>query len=115
MGQNNIYTEIVLIHTTTSEQQKTVIQAAASEVERWGRYCPGFLSSTFHSSEDELRVVNYAQWRSRTDWEQFVRHPEGETLKRKMLAAGVDWSQGESRGYSVVRSIGVPDETQKEQ
>ena len=61
------------------------------------------------------RKTLIGQWRSRTAPKQFVRHPEGETLKRKMLSVGVDWSQGESRGYTVVRSIGVPGETQKEQ
>lgn len=40
------------------------------------RRMPGFVSANFHVSEDRDRVVNYAQWRSRADFDAMRAHPE---------------------------------------
>ena len=36
---------------------------------------PGFISANLHVSEDKTRVVNYAQWRSKSDLEAMYRNP----------------------------------------
>ena len=39
------------------------------------RTVPGFISANLHVSEDKTRVVNYAQWRSKSDLEAMYRNP----------------------------------------
>lgn len=40
---------------------------------------PGFVSATFHVGHGGRRVVNYAQWRSREDWQGGTRDPDDVT------------------------------------
>ncbi len=36
------------------------------------RHRPGYVSANLHVSDDRTRVVNYAQWRSRADFEAML-------------------------------------------
>jgi len=45
----------------------------------------GFVSANIHKSLDGTRVVNYAQWRSKDDFEAMVKSPE---VAPHMKAAG---------------------------
>ncbi|WP_343952843.1 antibiotic biosynthesis monooxygenase family protein [Nonomuraea longicatena] len=36
---------------------------------------PGYVSANVHLSDDGTRVVNYAQWRSKADFEAMRAHP----------------------------------------
>lgn len=38
----------------------------------------GFVSANLHLSADRKRVVNYAQWRSRADFDAFQKNPEAQ-------------------------------------
>jgi heme-degrading monooxygenase HmoA len=49
------------------------------------KHQPGFISANIHKSFDGTRVVNYAQWRSREDFEAMRRNPEAGS---HMAAAG---------------------------
>ncbi len=40
------------------------------------RRMPGFLSANIHKSLDGTRVVNYAQWRSKEEFEAMLANPE---------------------------------------
>jgi len=71
-----------------SDEQEPLIAAIVGEVERWVRHRPGFVSSTFHASLDGRHVMNYAQWRTRADFEAFTADPETERLGRAIHAAG---------------------------
>lgn len=37
---------------------------------------PGFVSANLHKSIDGTKVTNYAQWRSREDFEAMLQNPE---------------------------------------
>jgi heme-degrading monooxygenase HmoA len=50
------------------EQQQALIDGVADEVERHFKQFAGFVSASFHASEDGRRVINYGQWRSKEDW-----------------------------------------------
>jgi hypothetical protein len=39
------------------------------------RHLPGFVSASIHASLDGTRVVNYAQWRSREDFQRKLADP----------------------------------------
>ena len=50
------------------EQQQALIDGIADEVERHFKQYAGFVSASFHASEDGRRVANYGQWLSKEDW-----------------------------------------------
>lgn len=37
---------------------------------------PGFISANLHKSLDGTRVVNYAQWRSKAEFEAMLQNPD---------------------------------------
>jgi quinol monooxygenase YgiN len=39
------------------------------------RFRPGFVSANLHLSTDRTRIVNYAQWRSRADFQAMLQDP----------------------------------------
>jgi quinol monooxygenase YgiN len=39
------------------------------------RHQPGFISANFHVSLDKKRIVNFAQWRSKEDFEAMPSNP----------------------------------------
>jgi heme-degrading monooxygenase HmoA len=56
-------------------QQPVFINAIADLVEQNFKSYKGFVSSSFHRSDDGRRVVNYAQWRSKQDWQDAFNIP----------------------------------------
>lgn len=47
---------------------------------------PGFVTANLHVSEDGKRVVNYAQWRSKTDLDAMYKNPEAQPHLKKAAA-----------------------------
>jgi len=90
-------------------QQEPLIAAVVAEVERWVRHRPGFLSSTFHASLDGQHVLNYAQWRTKADFEGLTKDPEGERLSAAIRAVGPQGGP-HAIAYRVARAI---DSTEK--
>ncbi len=50
---SNLFTEIVMF-TVAPEQQQELVNAIVSEVKRWVRHCPGFVSVNFHSIRESI-------------------------------------------------------------
>lgn len=68
---------ITLINTFTvkPENQQELIGLLDVATERAMRFRPGFISANIHRSLDGKRVVNYAQWRSKADFEAMLADP----------------------------------------
>lgn len=69
---------MVLINTFTVDPAKAdeLVQLLVEATEDVMKAMPGFVSANLHVSEDRTRVVNYAQWRSKADFEAMRRNPE---------------------------------------
>lgn len=69
---------IVLINvfTVAPERQDELVRLLVEATETTMRRIPGFVSANFHKSLDGARVTNYAQWRSREDFEAMLGDPE---------------------------------------
>lgn len=103
IAEDDTFTQIIVFTTTGPDQQDALLAAVLSEVERWVRHQPGFLSASFHRSHDGERVANYAQWRDRASFEAFARHPESGALGERIRAAGVEG--GDAHGYRIARVV----------
>lgn len=67
---------LVNVFTVQSEKQEELVDLLIEATERTMRHQPGFISASIHRSLDGRKVVNYAQWRSREDFEAMTRSPE---------------------------------------
>lgn len=104
--EDDSFTQVVQFEVDPG-QQDLLIQTVVAEVERWVRHRPGFLSSTFHASLDGHHVLNYAQWRTKTDFDGFTKDPEGERLSAAIHAVGPR-DGPHAVAYRVVRAIDLP-------
>ena len=69
--QDGAYTLAIEFETEPATVEE-MIEGIAAVVERSFAPDPRFVSASFHVSEDGRRVLNYAQWTSRADYEAFM-------------------------------------------
>ena len=100
---DDVFVMIVQLSVAPSDLQGLITDMTA-QTESWVRRCTGFISSSFHASEDGQRLVIYALWRSCADWEAAMKHPGQRGIGDALEAAGAEMF--EWRGYTVVRTIG---------
>ena len=78
---------LVNVFTVAPEDQQRLLDVLAEATEKVMNKMPGFVSANLHRSLDGTRVTNYAQWRSREDFEAMLEHPEAGVHMRE--AAGI--------------------------
>ena len=80
---------LINVFETKPEQQQALI-------EQWSRFTeevreePGFIGAALHRSTDGTRVVNYAQWRSDADWDNFLKKYHAQFATFGPLAERID-------------------------
>lgn len=67
---------LVNVFTVQPERQQDLVDLLVEATEGVMRRMPGFVSANIHRSYDGCRVVNYAQWRSREDFNAMLRDPQ---------------------------------------
>ena len=83
-----------------------MIEGIAEVVERWFGPDPRFVSASFHLSDDGRRVLNYAQWTSREDYQAFM----DDLAEEANAAIGEATQRGGARplgarGYAIRRIV----------
>jgi heme-degrading monooxygenase HmoA len=68
-------------------------------------YLPGFVSANLHQSLGGVRVVNYAQWKSKEDFENMLQNSEA----RKHMNEALSVPSLEPHLYQVV-SVYTPEQ-----
>ena len=72
ISQESNFVTLINAFDTTPEQQQAL-------VDQWIRFTeevkdePGFIGAALHKSTDGTRVINYAHWRSQTDFDDFLK------------------------------------------
>jgi quinol monooxygenase YgiN len=69
---------VVLIDTFFVKPGKTdeLLQVLIKATDDVMRHQPGFISANLHISLDKTRILNYAQWRSKEDFERMQQNPD---------------------------------------
>ncbi len=67
INENQFFTVLVEFEVPPQHQQE-LIDAICDQVEEHIKNETGFVSASFHASDDGRRVINYAQWQSKEDW-----------------------------------------------
>lgn len=73
-GQNVL--TLVNVFTVKPENQQKLVELLIEATEQTMRRLPGFVSASIHNSLDKRKVVNYAQWRRREDFEAMTQNPD---------------------------------------
>lgn len=89
---------LVNVFTVSPEQQQKLLDMLVEATETTMRHLPGYVSANFHRSLDGTRVINYAQWRSREDFEAMLANPEA----RAHMAPITKLASAEPHLYEVV-------------
>ena len=66
---------LVNVFSVRPENQQKLVDMLVEATDKTMRKLPGFLSASIHRSLDGTRVVNYAQWRSKTDFDAMRQNP----------------------------------------
>jgi hypothetical protein len=67
------------------------------------KHLPGFVSTSIHKSADGARVVNYAQWRAKSDLEAMLNNPEAQAHIRPIMTI----AQSDAHVYNVVETVSM--------
>jgi quinol monooxygenase YgiN len=69
---------VALINTFYVKPEKAdeLVKLLTKATDEVMRHQPGFISANLHISLDKTRVVNYAQWRSKEDFERMQQNPD---------------------------------------
>ena len=86
--EDHLVTVINVFETKPEQQQELIDQWIRFVEEVTGE--PGMIGAALHRSTDGTRVVNYAQWRSEEDFENFVQKYREQMEARRPLAERVD-------------------------
>lgn len=60
---------LINVFTVAPRNQDKLVDLLIDATEQTMRHLPGFVSASIHKSIDGGRVVNYAQWRSKEDFD----------------------------------------------
>ena len=66
---------LINVFTVEPSQQQPLVDLLTRATDETIRHLPGFVSANIHKSLDGTRVTNYAQWRSRQDFEAMLSNP----------------------------------------
>ena len=67
---------LINVFTVKPENQDTLVTLLIEATNNTMRHLPGFVSASIHKSLDNTRVVNYAQWRTKDDFDAMRTNPE---------------------------------------
>ncbi len=93
---------LVNVFTVKPADQQKLVDTLIEATEKTMKHMPGFASASIHKSLDGARVINYAQWRSREDFEAMSRNPEA----KPHMAAAAALATFDPILCEVVESIG---------
>ncbi|MBD2293150.1 nuclear transport factor 2 family protein [Anabaena sphaerica FACHB-251] len=74
---NKDVTTVMVVFSVDPSQQQHLLDNIMTYGGSQVKYQPGFISSTLHRSLDGMRVINYTQWKTREDYENFARNSLG--------------------------------------
>jgi heme-degrading monooxygenase HmoA len=80
ISKNNDLLTVIITFSVKVKEQQDLINRISNYVEAVVKKQPGFISASLHRSLDGKCVVNYAQWRSRKDFDNFFNNLDYQSL-----------------------------------
>jgi heme-degrading monooxygenase HmoA len=83
ISQRGDVVTLINVFTVAPEDQQRILDLLVEATESVMRGLPGFVSANLHKSLDGTKVANYAQWRSREDFEAMLENSEAAMHMKK--------------------------------
>lgn len=99
---NPVVTLVNVFRLSDPVDQQRLVDLLVEATEATMCHQPGYVSANIHKSLDGTHVVNYAQWRSRAEFEAMLHNPDAQQHMRRAAAL----AQVEPHLYEVVYSDG---------
>ena len=92
ISKDNKVVTLVNVFTVEAENQQKLVDLLVEATEKTIKNASGFVLVSIHKSLDGVRVVNYAQWKSREDIEAMSKNPAAQAhMKTIMEIAKADF------------------------
>jgi len=98
IAKENPFVTVINVFTVEPENQQALVKMLVEALDRTVKHLPGFVSASIHCSTDGVRVANYAQWRSRENFEAMLKHPEAQAHMKAIVTI----AQADAHLYDVV-------------
>ena len=79
-GILTVLIEIEVVESTIEETLQNLKDFTLSFV----KLQPGFISANLHRSEDDTKIINYAQWKNKEDFERFLSLEETQQQMKEL-------------------------------
>ena len=77
---------LVNVFTVEPDNQQKLVQLLKEGTDAFFSKQPGFISSSVHASKEGGRAINYSQWRSAQDIENFRKDPKFAPYVQRLAA-----------------------------
>ena len=94
---------LVNVFIVKPDKQAELVEVLVQATDETMKHLPGFISASIHRSLDGTRVINYAQWRSKADFEALKDNPRA----MPHMKAAAKLASFEPIVCEVAESIGV--------
>jgi heme-degrading monooxygenase HmoA len=84
ISKDQLVVTLINTFTVAPERQGELIDLLIDATQKVMKRLPGFVSANIHRGLDGRHVANYAQWRSREDFEAMLRNPEAQEHMRRI-------------------------------
>jgi quinol monooxygenase YgiN len=98
ISADNELVTLINVFNVEPQNQDKLIKLLEKATEEVMRHQLGFISANIQHSLDRVRVVNYAQWKSKEAFENMLQNPEAQRHMNEALSV----SQTEPHLYRVV-------------
>jgi quinol monooxygenase YgiN len=88
--KDNDCVTLINVFTVKPEHQQELADILIQATEIVMKKQPGYISSNFHKSLDGTKVTNYAQWRSKKDFDAMRQDPQVQTHMKKAQEIAVN-------------------------
>lgn len=105
IAKNAKLVTLVNVFAVTPERQQELVDLLIEATETVVSKQPGYISANIHKSLDGVKVVNYAQWRSREEFETALAKPEVQVHTQRAFEIA---SSIEPHLYEVIFTDNVP-------
>ena len=103
ISKDNKVVTLINVFTVEPKNQQRLLDMLIEATEKTMKSLSGFVSANIHKSADGVRVANYAQWRSREDFEAMLKNPEATAHMKPIM----EIAKFDAHLYEVVESISV--------
>ena len=91
LDPNGKYLTFINTFTVEPDRAEALIQALKHSTEETFRSKTGFISVNLHMSRDHKRVVNYAQWQSKEDYDAAFKTPEVQAHIKELASMAISF------------------------